>query len=101
MRMWQLVSVTVAVVLILSPLAEANGKSGSARTGASAYDASLECKQVYKGRKPVCDVIEDGLAYILDIPLAMLSPVTCPIVAPLREWWDSDGSKTYPPCRLR
>ncbi len=33
-----------------------------------------ECRVMYKGEKPLAGYIEDGMAYLLDIPLALLTP---------------------------
>jgi hypothetical protein len=54
----------------------------------------LECRWVCRAPKPFLEVVEDGLAYALDIPLAILSPITCPIVRPLMDAMD-DEDRTY------
>jgi hypothetical protein len=43
---------------------------------------------VYRVRKPCLEALEDCLAYALDIPLAMLSPITCPIIGPILDALD-------------
>jgi hypothetical protein len=42
-----------------------------------------KCRDAVGAPKPALDLIEDGLAYLLDIPLAILSPITCPIISPI------------------
>jgi hypothetical protein len=45
-------------------------------------------RTVCKVRKPCLAALEDCLAYALDIPLAMLSPITCPIISPILDALD-------------
>jgi hypothetical protein len=54
------------------------------------YDTTNKCRVVCKGSKPFLEYVEDGLALALDVPLAILSPLTCPIVAPIMDRLDSD-----------
>jgi hypothetical protein len=92
----------VAAVLIAAPV-YANGSSVSPMSPAkpigkivvSSYDRTHKCRVVCKGSKPLSEYVADGLAYALDIPLAILSPLTCPIVAPILHRVDSDGDRMY------
>ena len=59
------------------------------------YSVEAKCRTVCKAPKPALEVLEDGLAYLLDIPLAMLSPITCPIVAPIMEELDTSPNRYY------
>jgi len=59
------------------------------------YNPTHKCVMVCRGAKPISAYLEDGLAYMLDIPLALLSPITCPIVSPLMERFDSGPNRTY------
>ncbi len=36
--------------------------------------ANDKCQVIYKGEKPLAGYIEDGVAYLLDIPLALMTP---------------------------
>ncbi|MCX5874286.1 MAG: hypothetical protein NTY51_13790 [Deltaproteobacteria bacterium] len=65
------------------------------------YNAKYKCVMVCKGQKPILETLEDGLAYALDLPLALLSPITCPIMTPLLEKFDSDADRTYAVKRIR
>ena len=49
---------------------------------------SVETKRVCKVRKPCLAALEDCLAYVFDIPLAMLSPITCPIIGAIQDSLD-------------
>ncbi len=78
------------VVMLMSALAwtlPAAGESPCERR-------SQSTRPVYKVKKPCLAAIEDLLAYALDIPLAMLSPITCPIVSTIRDALDpvDDGT---------
>ena len=59
------------------------------------YNQQYKCVMVCKAPKPTLEILEDGLAYALDLPLAMLSPITVPIMTPLLEKYDSDPDRTY------
>ncbi len=48
--------------------------------------------------KPISEYIEDGLAMALDIPLALMSPVLCPIAGPVIDAIDPVEKKSF---RLR
>ena len=74
---------------------------GKKRERITQYDPKAQCPVVRRGTAPVSALIEDGLAYLLDIPLAMVSPLTCPIVAPLMERLDSGPDRPSARCRKR
>ncbi len=59
------------------------------------YNTTAKCQMVCKGEKPILAYLEDGLAYALDLPLAILSPITCPIVAPVLDRLDPVEARTY------
>ena len=59
------------------------------------YNAKYQCVMVCKGEKPALEVLEDGLAYALDIPLALLSPITTPVVYPILYKYHSGPDRTY------
>jgi hypothetical protein len=59
------------------------------------YNPKYKCVMVCRSEKPALEVLEDGLAYALDVPLALLSPITCPIVTPLMDRLDSDPDRYY------
>jgi hypothetical protein len=99
--MWNSVSMAAEVIVVPAPLAQAGGIAVSSRLRATPYDASHGCTSVHRAQRPASDAIEDGLAYVLDIPPAMISPPTCPVGVPLLETLDSDKSRTHPSCRIR
>jgi hypothetical protein len=78
-----------------SVLAEStSGGTTKART-ITVYNAKERCQVICKAPKPFLEIVEDGLAYALDLPLAMLSPITCPIVSPLLDKFDPVENRSY------
>ncbi|MGC8659114.1 MAG: hypothetical protein ACP5U1_08570 [Desulfomonilaceae bacterium] len=59
------------------------------------YNEKYQCVMVCKGQKPTLEALEDGLAYALDIPLALMSPVTAPVVSSLLDKYDNDPDRSY------
>jgi hypothetical protein len=69
---------------------------GKTKSGAiTVYNAKERCQVVCKAPKPFLERVEDGLAYALDIPLAILSPITCPILSPLLDRIDPVENRSY------
>ncbi|GEM_PF-5637598 len=54
-----------------------------------------KCRTVVGAPKPALDLLEDGLAYLLDIPLAIVSPITCPIMSPILDNLNSAQDRYY------
>ena len=71
----------VGVFLTLATYASADAISGKKAARTTVYNARDKCQVICTAPKPVLEIFEDCLAYALDIPLAMLSPITCPIVS--------------------
>ena len=57
--------------------------------------ANASCRIVRTGRKPLAWILEDGVAYALDIPLAMLTPFVTAIT-PIMDILDYDCDDGYP-----
>jgi hypothetical protein len=66
---------------VLSAPANADTIAGQRGARVTVYDAKEKCQVICRGQKPVLEALEDGLAYVLDIPLAMLSTITSPIAS--------------------
>jgi hypothetical protein len=103
MKLRQVVPTAVALAALLISPAMSDDSGRAARASAVRADSgfSLTCRVVRKAPKPFLEAVEDGIAYILDIPLAMLSPLTCPIVAPIMERLDSGPDRQYDRCMPR
>ncbi len=59
------------------------------------YNTKHKCQMICKAPKPALEILEDGLAYLVDLPLALLSPITCPIFAPVRDYIDPVEKRSY------
>ena len=88
----------VLVGLVISPVMGDGSirKPRKSRITTSA-DLTLTCRSIRKAPKPFAEAVEDGFAYVLDIPLAMLSPLMCPIVTPIMEKIDSGPDREFHP----
>lgn len=85
-----------AFCVVLLSYAFANGASTPSGRTITLYDTKNKCQVVCKAPKPALEIIEDGLAYLLDIPLAILSPITCPIVSPIVDRIDPVEARSFP-----
>ena len=71
-----------------------NGISSSAADrGEQLKSRDLRCTVVQRGPAPLSAILEDAVAYALDIPLAMLSPLTS-LIEPCEEEADLHAGKT-------
>ncbi len=87
----------VGLICFVASSAFADGAPGGrtkSRT-VTVYDSKAGCQVICKAPKPFLERVEDGLAYALDIPLAILSPITCPIVSPLLDKFDPVENRSY------
>jgi len=75
----------VGFFLTVATYANADAINGKKTPRTTVYNAKDKCQVICKAPKPVLEILEDCLAYALDIPLAMLSPITCPIVSAVSE----------------
>jgi hypothetical protein len=89
--------VAVGFMCFVASLACADGpgaRTAKART-ITMYNAKERCQVICTAPKPFLEKVEAGLAYALDIPLAVLSPITCPIVSPLLDKFDPVENRSY------
>lgn len=90
------VFLSLAVLLAFTaPFSDAATTERISKTPKTVYNKTHECVMICSGERPPLETLETGLAYLLDIPLAMLSPITCPIVTPLLEKYDSGPDRSY------
>lgn len=85
----------LTLIAFLAPFADAATTERISRTPKTVYNKTHQCVMVCQGERPALETLETGLAYLLDIPLAMLSPITCPIVTPILEKYDSGPDRSY------
>ncbi len=88
--------VAVLLLMFVCSYACANGGSEAVNRTVTLYNTKNKCQVVCKAPKPALAIIEDGLAYLLDIPLAILSPITCPIVSPILDKIDPVEARSFP-----
>jgi len=74
------------ICVLVTSLVLANGGAPKAKT---------RCVPSAPSGKPFLAYVEDGLALALDIPLAMLSPICCPILAPIIDRLDPWDARSY------
>lgn len=86
--------VVTAVLALCASTVFANGvpyrSKSIGKTLVTSYNKENKCRVVCKGSKPIMEYVADGLAYALDIPLAIISPFTCPVVSPIMDRLDAD-----------
>lgn len=85
----------LTIIAFLAPFADAATTERISRTPKTVYNKTHQCVMVCQGERPALETLETGLAYLLDIPLAIISPITCPIVTPLLEKYDSGPERSY------
>ena len=88
------------VILVASSVAA----NGARKSGATTYTITIppsaatvgnRCLPACQPRKPILEYVEDGVALVLDVPLALLSPITCPIIAPVMDRINGSDSRSY------
>lgn len=88
--------VIAGLVCFVASVALADNTSGTTKARkVTVYNAKDKCQVICKAPKPFLERIEAGLAYALDIPLAILSPITCPILSPLLDKFDPVENRSY------
>jgi hypothetical protein len=80
---------------LIGPGAYAATTDQARKSKKTVYNKTHNCVMVCPGERSALETLETGIAYLLDIPLALVSPITCPIVAPLMEKYDSGPDRTY------
>jgi hypothetical protein len=85
----------LGVLLGATALANANGITSQKAGRITVYDAKEQCRVVCRAPKPIVEVVEDCFAYVLDIPLAMLSPIVSPVASCIPDENDRGRGKRY------
>jgi hypothetical protein len=78
--------VVALIILLLAASAFANGVTAKGK---------VKGVPVCEVRKPFLEYVEDGLALVLDIPLALLSPLCGPIISPIINKLDPVEKRSY------
>ncbi len=85
----------LTIIVFVAPFSHAATTERISRTPKTVYNKTHQCVMVCQGDRPAMETLETGLAYLLDIPLAIISPITCPIVTPILEKYDSGPERSY------
>ena len=90
-------AMVVALIFFTTSLALADSAGSITRRGhiVTRYNAKEKCQMICKAPTPFLERVENALAYTLDIPLAILSPITCPVVSPLLDKIDPVENRSY------
>ena len=86
---------TLICLAFMLPFANAATEERISTTPKTIYNKKHQCVMVCPGERSALETLETGLAYLLDIPLALVSPIPCPVVAPLMEKYDSGPDRAY------
>jgi hypothetical protein len=97
MRILKEVLAAAALVVLVTSLTFAGRLEGSAgKSGRyTVYDSKNKCQVVCQGERSFFETLESGLAYVLDVPLAILSPIACPIIKPVMDRIDPVEERSY------
>ena len=97
MRILKEVLAAAALVVLVASLTFAGRLEGSAgKSGRyTVYDSKNKCQVVCQGERSFLETLESGLAYVLDVPLAILSPIACPIIKPVMDRIDPVEERSY------
>ena len=91
MKILKIILVVTMITMFIASSAWANGRSYRTK------EHSITLSKTYYPHtyRPVGDYIEDGLALVLDIPLALMSPILCPVMAPIMNAIDPVENRSY------
>ena len=92
MKILKIILVFALLTTIIASTAWANG--GSYR--GKGHSITLRNTYYPHTYKPVGEYIEDGIALVLDLPLALMSPILCPVVGPIMDAVDPVENRSFP-----
>lgn len=107
MKIIGMAGIVLLLALLVASSVTANGVRYSGPTTyriavpPSAAPVGSRCLPLCEGRKPLLEYVEDGVALVLDLPLALLSPITCPILSPVMDRLDGSDYRSYDQCLRR
>ncbi len=88
MKTLRLLLLVTVLGLFVAIESHGNGLSaGTGDRGDTPKNRDYRCTVVQRGSAPISAILEDAVAYALDIPLAMLSPLTS-LIEPCEEETD-------------
>jgi hypothetical protein len=91
MKILRIILAVTMITMLIASTAWANGRSYRIKK----HSITLSKSYYPDTYRPVGDYIEDGLAFVLDIPLALMSPILCPVMAPIMKAIDPAENRSY------
>jgi hypothetical protein len=91
MKILKIILLISLITIIAAPTTWANGGSYRAKSH------SITLRNTYYPHtfRPVSEYIEDGVALVFDLPLALMSPILCPVVGPIMDAIDPVENRSY------
>lgn len=99
MRILRMVAVATLIMVLLASFAFGNGyakKNVSVHTNSKGKPLPM-CEV----QKPYLEYLEQGVALILDVPFALMSPICAPIVGPIIDKLDPVDDRSFSRSRSR
>lgn len=99
MRILRMVAVASLVTVLLASFAFGNG--GVYNSGAVSKSSRGKNLPICEVQKPYLEYLEQGVALILDVPFALMSPICAPIMGPIMDKLDPVEKRSFPRSRSR
>lgn len=99
MRILRMVAVASLITVLLASFAFGNG--GVYKNGAVYKSGKGKNLPICKVQKPYLEYLEQGVALILDVPFALMSPICAPIMGPIMNKLDPVEPRSFPRSRSR
>jgi hypothetical protein len=99
MRILRLVAVASLITVLLASFAFGNGFAN--KNGAVYKNSKGKNLPMCEVQKPYLEYLEQGVALILDVPFALMSPICAPIVGPIMDRLDPVQDRSVPRSRSR
>jgi hypothetical protein len=103
MKILRIALVVALLTMIAGMEARADGDVYRSKRSDITFKKSYHPKQKYYPQvlRPVSEYVEDGVALVFDLPLALLSPILCPVVGPIMDAVDPVENRSFPRRRRR
>ncbi|MEJ2715693.1 MAG: hypothetical protein P8182_00900 [Deltaproteobacteria bacterium] len=99
MRILRMVAVAALITALLASFALANG--GVYKKPAAYKSSNSKNLPICEVQKPYLEYLEDGVAFILDVPFALMSPICAPIMGPIIDRLDPVEDRSFARPRSR
>jgi hypothetical protein len=99
MRILRMVAVASLITALLASFAFGNG--GVSKSGAVYKSSRGKNLPICGVQKPYLEYLEQGVAFILDVPFSLMSPICAPIVGPIMDKLDPVEDRSFRRSRSR